>query len=48
MGGGFSSPDKLAVAVAFGEDAYEAWFAIEYALYIGGGDACVGPGCRYS
>ena len=35
----------LAIAVALGEDAYEAWFAIEYALYVGRGDTRVDPGC---
>jgi hypothetical protein len=37
-------PNELDIAVALGEDAYEAGFAIEYSLYIGWGDACVDPG----
>ncbi len=39
-----ASPDELAVAVSLGEDAYKAWFAIEDALYVAWGDACVDPG----
>ena len=42
---GSAGPDEFAVAVAFGEDAYEAGFAIEYALYVCGGDAGVDPCC---
>ena len=44
MCGGSAGPDEFAVAIALGEDAYEAGFAIEYSLYVCGGDTCVVPG----